>query len=359
MARVCFYVSLLLILSCKKSQEKIKPHIQSISESVYASGILKSKNQYQVFATVSGIIENLLVHEGDTIKKGDILFTISNEAQKLNKENAELSASYSDYAANLGKLDEARQNIELSKIKLNNDSALYARQSSLWQQGIGTKMDLELRELNYKNSMAALAVSRIRYNDLQRQLSFVSAQSKKNLKISAKQQNDYTIRSEINGVVYSINVVKGDLITPQIPLAILGDAKKFVLEMQVDEYDIFKINTGFAVWVTLDSYKGKSFEASITRILPLMNERSKTFTVEAEFIDPPPVLYPHITFEANIVTRTKENALLIPRDYLQNDTVVTTIHKEKINVKTGLKDYRNVEILQGITTEDELIKPKQ
>ena len=49
-------------------------------------GYLKAKNQYQVFATVSGIIENLLVHEGDTIKKGDILFTISNEAQSSIKK---------------------------------------------------------------------------------------------------------------------------------------------------------------------------------------------------------------------------------------------------------------------------------
>ena len=102
--------------------------------------------------------------------------------------------------------------------------------------------------------------------------------------------------------------------------------------MQVDEYDIFKINTGFAVWVTLDSYKGKSFEASITRILPLMNERRKTFTVEGIYRSSSSIISAYY-IEANIVTRTKENALLIPRDYLQNDTVVTTIHKEKINVK--------------------------
>ena len=56
-----FVIFLFLIFSCKSKVEKIKPTVESISESIYASGIIKSKNQYQAFATVNGIIENIFV----------------------------------------------------------------------------------------------------------------------------------------------------------------------------------------------------------------------------------------------------------------------------------------------------------
>src|SRR5690606_19444206 len=104
--------------------------------------------------------------------------------------------------------------------------------------------------------------SKVKLEDLQRQLEFISAQSKKNLKIMTRVENDFTLRSEMNGIVYSILKSKGEIVTAQTPLAVIGDAKNFVLEMQVDEYDIFKIKPGMNVLVTLDSYKGRVFEAT-------------------------------------------------------------------------------------------------
>ena len=111
------------------------------------------------------------------------------------------------------------------------------------------------------------------------------------------------------------------------------------------------------VLVTLDSYKGKVFNAKVTKIYPLMNERSKTFLVEAEFTQAPEVLYPNITFEANIVMQSKDKALLIPRTYLLNDSTVLNAKGKEINITTGLKDYQKIEILSGITANDELSKP--
>jgi multidrug efflux pump subunit AcrA (membrane-fusion protein) len=138
---------------------------------------------------------------------------------------------------------------------------------------------------------------------------------------------------------------------------VIGDAKKFILEMKVDEYDILKIKKEQSVKVMMDSYKGKVFEARVTKIYPIMNERNKTFIVEAEFINQPEVLYPNISFEANIVLATKTKAILIPRNYILNDSIVIKSNGDKVLVKTGLKDYQKIEILSGITAADELIDP--
>jgi multidrug efflux pump subunit AcrA (membrane-fusion protein) len=111
--------------------------------------------------------------------------------------------------------------------------------------------------------------------------------------------------------------------------------------------------------VTLDSYKGQSFEAKVSKIVPYMNERTRTFLVEAEFVNQPSVLYPNTTFEANILIQTKQNALLIPRDFLFNEQFVYNEEGEKIKVKTGLKDYRKVEILSGIDENTIITKPEE
>lgn len=87
-----------------------------------------------------------------------------------------------------------------------------------------------------------------------------------------------------------------------------------------------------------------------------MNERSKTFLVEAEFVSQPNILYPNITFEASIIINTKKNAILIPRNYLLNDSIVMKANGEKIIVKTGLKDFQKIEILSGLKETDEISK---
>lgn len=91
--------------------------VEPISESIYASGIVKSKNQYQAFVTVNGNIAHVFVAEGDTVKKGTPILSISNEAQRLNKDNARLAAEFSDLNANQGKLSDGRLLIQLSKDK--------------------------------------------------------------------------------------------------------------------------------------------------------------------------------------------------------------------------------------------------
>jgi len=354
--RISFFLAVFL-LSCGKSAEKIKPGIESISQSVYASGTIKSKDQYQAYATVNGIINQVFVIEGDTVKAGDPILTVSNEVQKLNTENARIAADYNDLSVNQGKLNEASALIEFSGSKLRNDSILLDRQKNLWEQGVGTKVELEQRELAYQNSKNTFNSSLIRYKDLKRQLSFASSQAKKNLSISQTLSNDFTLRSEIDGIVYHIDKSKGEIVSPQTPLALIGSANQFILEMQVDENDILKVKNGLKVLVNLDSYKGKVFDGVITRINPLMNERSKTFLVEAEFVQKPDQLFPNISFEANIIIETKTKAMLIPRTYLFKDSLVIKKNGDTVKVRTGLKDYQKVEIISGLSSDDELIKP--
>lgn len=346
-----------VLFACKKKTETCTPEIASVSESIYATGLVKSKNQYLAYATVNGIIEQIYVEEGDTVRKGNPILLISNETQKLTQENAGLTADFADYNRNQDKLNDARMQVDVLKNKMILDSVLYHRQKKLWQQEVGTQLELEQKELAFQNSKAAYYSSIVKYTELNRQLKYSSDQAKKNLKISTRQAGDFILKSEVDGVVYDILKSPGEIVGLQTPLAMLGDASHFILEMQVDEYDIFKIEKGQTVLITMDSYKGQVFEALVSRIIPAMNERSKTFTVEAEFVNAPKHLYPNVSFEANIILRTKENVVLIPRSFLLNDSTVLNTEGKEVYVKTGLKDYQKVEIISGLGVKDEIQKP--
>ena len=121
--------------------------------------------------------------------------------------------------------------------------------------------------------------------------------------------------------------------------------------------NIVRVQKGQKIMLSLDSYRGEIFEATVEKINPIMNERTKTFTIEALFKKAPHTLYPNLTIEANIVIQTRKNTLTIPRNVLSDSNTVTQSDGSIVKVKTGLKDFKKVEILSGIDISDELIIP--
>ncbi len=353
---ICF---ILFACSCTNKNKSISPEIKNITESVYASGIIKSKNQYQVFSKSNGILQTTFVKEGDLVKKGDALFQLNNNNARLTTDNARLAAANSDFASNLSKLEDLKNIIGVARKKFATDSLLLVRQKNLWENKIGTKIELEQRELSFENSKTTLASAIVKYDDLQRQLKLLSGQSQNNLLITQTLESDLLIKTEVDGKVYSISKEENELVTTQQPIAVIGDALDFLVELNVDEHDIVKIKTSQQVLIRMDSYKGEVFEAIISSIDPMMNERTRTFKAEATFIKKPTLLYPNLTVEANIVIRTKQNTLTIPRNFLVNDSLVVLENGELQKVTTGLMDYNLVEVTSGITSTSKIILAKK
>jgi multidrug efflux pump subunit AcrA (membrane-fusion protein) len=338
---------LLLFSSCNSKKESINPEVMDITESIYATGFIKSENQYEVFAPTTGIIEEIFVSEGALIKKGDTIFRIENKSQELAIENARLTSTTSDYSINESKLLAAQDAIEIARKTLTYDSLQYQRQKELWKDNIGSKIELEKKELKFQSSQTELEQRRTNYEDLRRQIKLASAQSKNNLKIAQLTQENFIVKSEVDGVVYKLNKEEGELYDGREPIAIIG-TELFVIEFSVDEKDIIKVEKDQQVMIRMDSYDSEIFEARIIAIEPMMNSRTRSFQAEAVFLKKPAKLYPNLTVEANIVIQTKENALTIPRGYLVNDSSVLLMNGEMQTIKIGLMDFEKVEVLSGI-----------
>jgi multidrug resistance efflux pump len=350
-----------ITFSCSnKDSGEIKPIKGTITESVYASGIIKAEDQYTVLSSVSGVLQNTKVVVGQSITIGQPLFQIDSDKASLTTENARLAYQLSQENSRYiqDKISEMETKVQTAKDKLALDQSVYNRNKNIKQYNVISEVEYEKVELAYKNSKSNYESALKQLSQLKIQLQNDQSRNNNNLKISEKSQGDYSIKSAFTGTLFDILVKDGTLITPQTPLAIIGKKNAYLLELDIDENDMVRVTIGQKVVVTLDSYKGKVFEAIVDKIYPIMNERSRTFKIEAHFVDAPTKLYPNLTAEANIIIQIKKEVLTIPKSYLLDENFVLVNKDEKRKVKIGLSDYQNVEILEGLQANESIYRPK-
>lgn len=354
---VCLTFFTLIIVSCSEKRASVKPHFEELIESVYSSVSIVPNDAYVVHASVSGYLEEIKLKEGKLVSKGDLLFCISNQPSINNEKNASLALKLFDetYKGESNLLKEMKINLRSSELKKNQDSINFLRYNELFNKGVCSSAEFENAKLVYqvsKNSFVSLITQIARKEiELKNQLQ----QANYNLKNSALKTSDYLIRSEINGRIYQMNKQVGEFVTLQEPLALIGDAENFTIELLIDEVDISKVALGQKVLVTLEAYKNQVFDAVLTEISPKMDDRNQTFKIKARFFDKPKRLFMGLTGEANIVVNEKRKALVIPREYLLSSSEVIT-ENGRVKVKTGLSDWDFIEIISGIDDKTTIYK---
>ncbi len=350
---------LFLVFSCGDDRISIQPSTKPMVEAVYSSVVLAPLDVYKVNASISGYLESVKIEEGQLVNKGAILFTISSQPILLTEKNAALTYQNAQRALvqNESVLDELKIELQTARYKMQNDSMQAGRASVLFDKNAISKMERDNLILAYmasKNTVNSLKKRLIRtQNDLQNQVQ----QAKNNLTASESRSGDFTIRAAYSGKVFQVNKAQGELVSMQEPLAIIGQANQYVINLLIDEVDISKVRINQLVLVTLAAYKNHVFEAKITKISPKMNEQTQTFAIEAVFDKEPANLYMGLTGEGNIIVHEKKKALVIPRDYLLPGNKVET-ENGFVKVKTGLSNWNYIEIISGIKQNTLIYKPK-
>lgn len=350
---------LILLASCGSSGDRIKPQLNTISESVYSSVTVQPDSLYQVYAAVSGILDQNLVEEGDTVIRGAPIAQIINNAPQLNVENAKLNLDLAidNYSGNNAVIRTLEDEIRAARLQVQNDSVNFFRQKNLWDQNIGSEVEYDSRKLAYELSSSNLSLLVSNYERTKNELRTKVIQAENNYKTAQITTGDFTVESKINGTVYALYKNHGESISILEPLAAIGSSHDFVVEMLVDEVDIVKIEVGHPTIISLDAYQDEVFEAVVSKIYPRKDERTQTFMVEAVFNTPPSVLYPGLAGEGNIVVGKKEKALTIPREYIIDNNKVRT-EDGLIELELGLQNLEFVEVLSGIDEDTDILKPE-
>ena len=353
------FIPLLFIACSGEERKSVSPEKKDITESVYSSATVQPDSMYNVFSSVTGIMDESFVHEGDQVVVGQKLFQITNNNPKLNTENARLAMQIAEdnYEGDNPVLTDMLNEVKLAQLKLTNDSMNYQRQKSLWKDKIGSKAEYDAKKLQYETSKHTLEALQNKFERTSVQLRQQYQQAVNNYEASLTLTEDFTIESKIKGTVYAVHKNPGEIISAQQPIAMVGSSTYFVLELLVDEVDVVKLSLSQEALITLDAYKNKVFKAKVTKIYPQKNERSQTFKIEAVFIDAPDQLYPGLSGEANILISEKKGALVIPNVCLLEGNQVETTNG-MVQVKIGLENLEFVEILEGLTTSDQVLYPE-
>lgn len=350
---------LIAFVSCGEDEESIKPSIQDLTESVYASVNIQPEGMYDVYASASGIISKIYLREGDTIAQNQILAQVTSDVSKLNKETAELNLQLAKnkLQGQASVLDKLKDEMEANEDQLAQDSINYERQKRLIEKGVGATADLEAKKLKYDLTKNRRSVLKKGYEQTKIELKNNYKQSANSLEKAMTNLSDFSIKSSIDGMVYSLLKEEGELITQQQPFAKIGKRDAFIVEMRIDEVDIAQVKINQNVIIALDAYKGKSFEAIISKIYPVKDDKTQTFKVEALFTKAPDALYSGLSGEASIIISQKKNVMTIPLEYLTESGKVKT-EDGVVSVKLGMRNIERVEILSSkIDTSTKLIKP--
>jgi HlyD family secretion protein len=319
---------------------------------VTASGEIKPKNYINIGANAIGSITELLVKEGDHVRKGQLLAKIEDiqpeadvQAQKANISSAEADSN----AAEAG-LNAADENVNTMQAAIDHDKADLARMKAeldraeaLFKEQLMAKQDFDLKKYTYEAQQSAVKQSETRVIQARAQREQVAAQlasaqrrvamAKANLVRFNDVLQKHNSYAPLDGVVTNLPVRVGETVVPGLQnqngtiIMTIADMSLITAEVKVDETDIVNVTLGQAADVTIDAIPNKTFKGHVTEIgntailrssgvaasqSAISSQEAKDFKVVVALDNPPDEIRPGLSCTAKITTATRQNVLTIP-----------------------------------------------
>jgi HlyD family secretion protein len=310
----------------------------SLISQVTASGEIKPTTYTNITAQGFGRITDIVVKEGDHIKKGDKLLLQENvqanadvqaQSAMINSNQSSIAAAEASYNSSKADLIQAQANLE----KANLD---YERGKGLLKDGLIPKQDFDQRKTANDAAVAAADSARAHMLSQKAQLEVVRSQLDQSKAVLVRtkdvlQKTAYT--SPINGIVSYLPVRLGEYVVPGIQnangsfLMTLSDMSVVTSEVKVDETDIVNVKIGQDAEVTIDAVPGKVFKGKVTQIgsqavlrssglattqTTTSNQEAKDFKVVVTLESPPENLRPGLSTTAKIRTAERKDVVAIP-----------------------------------------------
>jgi HlyD family secretion protein len=310
----------------------------SLVSVVTASGEIKPTTYTNITAQGFGRITEILVKEGDHIKKGDRLLLQENvqanadvqaQAATINSNQSGVQAADASFKAAQADLTMQQANLERAKLD-------YDRGQGLLKDGLIPKQDFDQRKNAYDAAVASVDSSKAKVMAQKAQLEQGRAnldQSKAVLVRTKDVLSKTTYVSPINGIVSYLPVKVGEYVVLGMQnatgsfLMTLSDMSTITSEVKVDETDVVNVRIGQEADVTIDAVPGKNFKGKVTEIgsqavlrtsglattqTTTSNQEAKDFKVVVTLENPPDNLRPGLSTTAKIKTAEKKGVVAIP-----------------------------------------------
>ena len=350
---------------------------RTIIETTTANGKIQPETEVKLSPDVSGEIVELYVKEGEYVEKGKLLLKIKPDTYISMRDRAE--ASLNSAKARLAQVEAQYIQSELS----------YIRNKQLWEQKAISKAEFENAEATFKMAKADVEAAR-----------FIVKSSEASLKETEENLIKTSVYAPMPGTISRLNVEKGERVVGTelmsgTELMRIADLNRMEVMVEVNENDIIRIITGDTAIVEVDAYMDDKFKGIVTEIansatttgisvdqvtsfdvkILLLKESYQHLVTETN----PTPFRPGMSATVDIQTETKWNILSVPIQAVTTraDTTEQTYDEEESSfddeelkqvvfvvdenmalskeVETGIQDNNYIEILSGITEEDEVV----
>ena len=373
---------------------------RTVNETVSASGKIKAHVEVKISPEVSGEVVDLPVHEGDVVKKGQLLCKIRPDI--LQSEYDRVQAAYNTQKANV---ENSNQMLIQAQATYDNQASIYNRDKVLYNNKVLTTAEFEAAKASYLGAKAALEAAKQNVIGAKYGL----AQSEASVKEANGNLVKTTIYSPVDGVISKLSIQKGERVlgTQQFAgteIMTISDLNQLDATVDVNENDINRIKLGDSSKIEVDAFTGKVFTGTVIEIGSAANVVGNTadqvtnFTVKVR-IDPksylallnksdsnPSPFRPGLTATVDINTNHARSLTVpiqsvttredkkpdnagAPKDDNSTDNSkpkVTVSSKEyvfiynagkvkQVLVTTGIQDDSYIQVLSGLKAGDEVV----
>lgn len=260
------------------------------------SGIVKAENQVAIRPELTGPIVEVLVRNGDSVRRG----------QPLVRQDASNFASQVREAEAAARVAEAAAAEESARVR--ELEARVARFRSLAGESLVSPQDIETLEaqLAGARASAAQAVARVE-------------QAEASLADARRDLGRTTIRAPIDGTVGRRDAETGMIAGPSDVLFVIGNLDMLIIEVPLTEEMLRSVKEGQPVRVSSSLLEGGSMSATLSRISPFLRAESMTTTGEIDVRNPEGRLQPGMFVEVDLLYGESGNATLVPTSALWED----------------------------------------
>jgi len=309
-----------------------------LSTIVSASGEIKPKTYVNIGANAFGKITRLYVHEGDRVKKGQLLAQLENvqSAADVAAQKAGLSANETDAIAADAALKTAQADLTRAKADMDRAKLDYDRAKGLFAAQLIAKSEYDSKKAAYEVAVAQVTQSQARVAQSKAQLESAReriGQARATLTRAADQLQKTTYVAPFDGIITNLPVREGETVvigiqnSPGSTLMTIADMSVITAEVKVDETDIVNVNTSQEAEVLIDAIPDKTFKGHVTEIgnnavlrstgistsqTTSGSQEAKDFKVVVTLDNPPDNLRPGLSTTAKITVAAKKDVLTIP-----------------------------------------------
>lgn len=380
--------------------------LRNIVEVVSATGKIQPETELKISSDVSGEITEMMVKEGDQIKKGELLCRIKPDLyiSAYDRVNASVNTTKANLKTAQAQLDQAKANLQ-------NAETIFNRNKKLFEQNTISLQEFETAKAQYESAKANVSALEASVKASQ----YTIESSEASLKEANTNLERTYIYSPVDATVSKLSVEKGERVVgvsgmSGTEIMRLANLNEMEASVEVNENDIIKVHLGDTALIEVDAYMGKKFKGLVTEIANSSNavgisvDQVTNFIVKIRLIresyaylvdsrNPVP-FRPGMSASVDIQTRRVNKAIAIPiqavtirnKDSLQlkqnkesSNEVEVKNEKEDVNVvsseeknkefvftldngkakqmevKTGIQDNEYIEILSGLNKDEDVI----